>query len=555
MKCIYQLLLCLSVTGALIADGPKKIYPHRWVSADGEFSTDKHLDELVEIARTSAAHGLTGVVLSGMDRISLWPAGYVERLKRFKQVCDQLHLEIIPAGFKTGYGGAILAHDKNLAEGMLVENALFLAGDKRAKFVPDSPLRLANGGFEESDGGGFAGFALHADSGTRAVVDTSIFHSGRVSLRLENDGNNPDSTARLQQEIRVTPNRCYRVSAWVRTEKAGSGPLLSFKTFTADHRDLSPYEPPMPATTEWTRVSTAFNSWYADRIQFNVGVFEGVPGKVWVDDVQIEEVGLLNVLRRDGTPLAVRDDKTGAVYEEGRDFVHIADPNLDFHWTHEMPEIQLIAGGRIRPGTRLRVDYYHGTTIYNDQASACPSERRIWEIWKEQFPLVEKYVAPKKYFLSLDEMRLFNRCAACKRRHLSPAEMIKELTRGLYSAIRDANPSAQVFVWSDMFDPNHNAVPKYFLVDGDPVDTWKFLPKDIGIVCWYYEKRRASLDFFSSHGFKTIAAAYYDADDLKNPQEWLEALDATPGASGIMYTTFAKKFGLLAPFGDLVSKR
>ena len=133
--------------------------------------------------------------------------------------------------------------------------------------------------------------------------------------------------------------------------------------------------------------------------------------------------------------------------------------------------------------------------------------------------------------------------------------MMGDLARGLYALIREANPSAQVFAWSDMWDPNHNAVPKYFLVDGDPVDTWKFLPKDMAIVCWYYEKRRASLDFFSSHGFKTIAAAYYDADDLKNPQDWLEALDVTPGAIGIMYTTFAKKFGLLAPFGDLVSKR
>jgi hypothetical protein len=38
-------------------------------------------------------------------------------------------------------------------------------------------------------------------------------------------------------------------------------------------------------------VTTAFNSWYADRIQLNFGVFEGEQGKVWVDDVEIEEVG------------------------------------------------------------------------------------------------------------------------------------------------------------------------------------------------------------------------------------------------------------------------
>lgn len=38
-----------------------------------------------------------------------------------------------------------------------------------------------------------------------------------------------------------------------------------------------------------------------------------------------------------------------------------------------------------------------------------------------------------------------------------------------------------------------------------------------------------------------------------NPRDWLEALDKTPGAEGIMYTTWRNKYGLLGPFGDLVS--
>jgi hypothetical protein len=228
---------------------------------------------------------------------------------------------------------------------------------------------------------------------------------------------------------------------------------------------------------------------------------------------------------------------------------------MDFKWTHELPAIRLIAGGGIRPRTRLRVDYYQGTTIYNDQVSACPSEPRIWDIWKQQLALLEKHLAPNRYFLSLDEIRAFNRCDACKRRQLSAADVIGDLTRRLYAMVREVNPRAEVLVWSDMYDPNHNAHAKYYLVDGDPVDTWKSLPKDMGIVCWHYDKRRESLDFFSSRGFKTIAAAYYDTDDLKNPEGWLEALDATPGATGIMYTTWSSKYELLGPFGDLVSKR
>ena len=83
----------------------------------------------------------------------------------------------------------------------------------------------------------------------------------------------------------------------------------------------------------------------------------------------------------------------------------------------------------------------------------------------------------------------------------------------------------------------------------------QYLPKDMGIVVWYFEKRRESLDFFSSRGFRTVAGAYYDGDDLENPQGWLEAMDSTPKAAGIMYTTWSSNYKLLAPFGDLVSKR
>ena len=63
------------------------------------------------------------------------------------------------------------------------------------------------------------------------------------------------------------------------------------------------------------------------------------------------------------------------------------------------------------------------------------------------------------------------------------------------------------------------------------------------------------LTFFSGLDFRTFGAAYYDADDLTNPREWLASLRATPGAQGIMYTTWQKKYELLGGFGDLVSEK
>jgi hypothetical protein len=369
-----------------------------------------------------------------------------------------------------------------------------------------------------------------------------------------------DGVAKISQQIRVKPYRCYRVSAWVKTEDVEPARLFSIKAYTPDGRDLALYEAVAPSPTSgWRLVTTAFNSWYADRIDLTFGVFKGVKGKVWVDDVQVEEVGLMNVIRRDGAPLTVRDEKTGIVYKEGRDFAAVSDPNLDFHWSHPMPSIHLLPGSRIHDGARLRVSYYHGTTIYADddpEIPLCPSTAKLREIWKQQFPLIEKYLAPKRYFFDIgDEQRAFNRDESCKHRNKTASALVGDTTQWLVDQAHAVNPKAQVLVWSDMFDPNHNAVSKYFLVDGSLENTWKYMPKNMGIVCWYFDRRKESLNFFSSHGFKTIASIGPDSAALDNPKGWLEVMDKTPGATGIMYTTWSDDFKLVAPFGDLVSKR
>ncbi len=128
-----------------------------------------------------------------------------------------------------------------------------------------------------------------------------------------------------------------------------------------------------------------------------------------------------------------------------------------------MPTIQLLPGGRIHDGTRLRVSYYHGVTIYNDQTPICPSAPKVHEIWKQQFPLLEKYLAPKRYFIATDEVRAFNRDESCLRRKKAAAAILGNNIQWLYDQVHAVNPKAQVLVWSDMFDPNHNSVKQYLL--------------------------------------------------------------------------------------------
>lgn len=285
------------------------------------------------------------------------------------------------------------------------------------------------------------------------------------------------------------------------------------------------------------------------------GVWGGKAGRFWIDDLQIEEVALLNVLRRPGTPVTVRSEDTGESYEEGKDFGQIKDRLLTFRFDHEPPSIKLLPGSRIKDGERLRVSCYHGMGVHQGQVSICMSEPEVYEIWSKQAVLMHKYLAPTKYLLSMDEIRAGGSCQACKQRHLTMAQILGDCITKEVAILRQGNPQAEVFCWSDMLDPNQNAHGNYYLVEGDFTGSWNYVPKDLSIVCWYFEIRKASLEFFSSHGFRTVAGAYYDGDTLENPRGWLDALDTTPNAVGIMYTTWQDKYALLAPFGDLVRDR
>ena len=96
-----------------------------------------------------------------------------------------------------------------------------------------------------------------------------------------------------------------------------------------------------------------------------------VPGRV-------EEVGLLNVLRRPGTPIIVRSDSGSTVYEEGRDYERIADSQLNFRFDHDGPaRIPLPdAPGAwllvLPPGATTDCDCRQATSALSCLVSRCP---------------------------------------------------------------------------------------------------------------------------------------------------------------------------------------
>lgn len=531
-----------------------KQYPCRWVYVSRSLRQENHVQDIERIVQTASKHGLNGMVLAaGLDMLDLQDAAYFARLDKVKQICSDHNVEIIPNIFSVGYGSAVLAHDKNLAAGLLVKDALFVVANGKARLLPDTPVTIENSGLEQYYANHLEDYRLQDRPGEVSFIDTQVFRTGKASLRLENFGKFEHGHARLMQEVEVRSYRCYKLSCWVRTESLEPEGSLRMAVMASDGRELVPWEPRVPSTSPWRQVLMGFNSLNYDRVRVYVGVWGGKSGKFWVDDLKIEEVGLINVLRRPGTPITVKSESTGQVYEEGTDYAEIKDTKLNFRFDHDPPVINVLVNSGIKDGQRLRVSYYHGLALSRGQVPLCMSEPKLYELWRAQAKLIHKYLSPSKYLLSMDEIRAGGACEACKKRNMTMGQILGDCIAKQVGIIRQVNPQAEVLIWSDMLDPNHNAHRNYYLVDGDFAGSWNFIPKDLTIVCWYYQKRGQSLKFFSSLGFKTIAAAYYDDDTLDNPKGWLAAMDKTPNTQGIIYTTWQNKYELLAPFSDLVA--
>ena len=106
-----------------------------------------------------------------------------------------------------------------------------------------------------------------------------------------------------------------------------------------------------------------------------------------------------------------------------------------------------------------------------------------------------------------------------------------------------------VHVWSDMFDPNHNARDGYYLVGSTLEGSWEGLDRDVIVMKWGSgEIARRGLEFFAARGHRQMIAAYYDGDVAKDLAAWTKAAEGVPNVIGVMYTTWRNDYRHLEEF-------
>jgi hypothetical protein len=341
-------------------------------------------------------------------------------------------------------------------------------------------------------------------------------------------------------------------------KNAGGFRLLALGS-NPEGQSLSFFEGGVEPTQDWKHISVVFNTFANEEVNLYAGIWGGSSGTLWIDDLALDEVPLTNIVRREGCPVFVTSLDGKTTYTEGKDFQELVDPKLgqvpfagEFEFDHDPPTFRVPRGSKIKEGQKVRVSWYHPVLVHGNQVTCCLSDPKVYTLLEDQARQVRDLMHPKTVFFSHDEIRVGNWCKSCQARGKTPGAMLAENFRRCYEIEKSLSPDTRVVVWSDMFDPNHNAVDKYYLVNGTWAGSWEGVPKDVIIANWNGGQAAQSLRFFADRGHEQVIAGYYDVSDLSNFTLWDEAARGVPGVVGFMYTTWAARFDLLEEYGKAI---
>jgi hypothetical protein len=533
-----KLALTLTLSGLLCLPAPAL---ERWLYHSTNLLVGKNIDALETLWRRASAAGYTHVLLadSKFSRLEEMASGnypnYFKHIDRVKRIAAETKLEIVPALFSIGYSNDLLAHDPNLIEALPVkELPLVVQGGVARVDDPDAPRLPAD----------FSDPKKWGSRDERVTIEDGALH---VNPGMGN--------ARIFQKLKLTPWREYHVSVRIKTRDFNSTPEIKVLADRGNGESLQWDNLGVKPTQDWTVHHVTFNSQRFTSANLIFGIWDDTRGNLWWSEPKIEEVAFVNLVRRPGTPLTLAT-ADGKPLVEGRDFEPLSDPLLgakpwkgEYDSYHQPPMLMT----KLADGTKLKVSYYHGATVYDHQAMICLSEPKTYELLRDQARRMHAAWGAKGYMMSHDEIRVANWCAACEARQMTPGQLVADNVKRCIDILHEANPGGRIYTWSDMFDPNHNAVNgPYYLVNGPLTGSWEGLSKEVIVLPWYYERRKESLKFFADRGHKQVIAGYYDAEPGK-VRDWLDAAKGVPGSVvGVMYTTWRGDYANIEKFGALV---
>ena len=586
---------------------PDKLELWYWHGSYLTTDVDKRVEAAEALIDRAAAAGYTGIAFYDSSFQQALRDGFDQQYE--KKVVDYATSKGLKTAIPSvglGASGSIVGsrHDSplgenpNWAEGPSVAGAQFTvvaggpSGLQLQQVNSAAPGDFANGTFEAGalannvDAAGPSNFVTFDD---RVTVDTNGCHGGARCGHIACGGSGNE---RLYHRVALTPHRQYHLSLWVKVSgysaRGGSWPHISLLDARYAH-DLLGVPFPTDTAGQWKRFDYLFNSKGNTSLDLLMGIWGGFSaGDIWIDDVAIEEVGLVNVTRRANTPLTMyKAGDRNTVYTEGTHFNPISDPiflgengNLDTF--HAPPTVSILAApGAPKLGDTVAIDYHAVTPFYETlgyaPAFACLSEPGVQDFNRRAAAKVATiFPADAGFFMGYDELRVIGNCDHCKAAG-TPGQVLAANAQAMVDLLvgpGGVRPGARVYTWSDMFDKFHNAHADYYQVEGDLAGSWKGLVPDVIIFNWHPigdvimgtpSDLTASLKFFAGATadqptpHRQIISGYYDpaltGDAGVDGQRGCASAKASfakaagvPGVLGLMYTTWANDYSQLESY-------
>jgi hypothetical protein len=420
-----------------------------------------------------------------------------------------------------------------------------------AEAVSEPAQFLANPGFEGHTGDAPDAWG-HDKPGIITFADTLVTHSGAASIRIQDSGRGDPKYGhgRLYQEVKVTPYRAFQFSVWIKTQDLTDTGAVQFYFEGVDGGQPLIYAnretglgAPLPRTQDWTQYTVLFNSASNTRIVLYFGIWSNhATGKIWFDDADLHEVGLAHTVRRASLPLTVTSADGRQTYAEGHDYV-VGDAKLT-----------LPAGSRILDGASLKVSWYQRADMIGPPFANAGHEK----YFQVEQAIAEKldtlFGHPPGFMMTYDEWRVANWDPVVG--NITAGQYIAHTVRRTINQLKHINARSEISVWSDMFDPNENAVDKYFLCNGPVTGAWEGLTPETIVVTWTGSAK--ALQFFSDRGFHQTIGGYYSS--LANVTDWLDDVDRVEaqganGIDGFLYTTWDENYTDIEKVAAMIKAR
>ena len=537
----------------------------RWIYLHTYLNNASMFQFATNLLNRAGAAGYTGVVLADtmLETTNGGTASYNSTyLQPFLNQASNLGINVVPLVFSFGHSeSSIVSVDKNLAEPQPVIGAGFtVSADKQSLLFSNSLAGMVNTNFDTHSGNSFtvSGWGFQDGAGIRTFADTTNFHGGGCSLRIDPDTTGTNKLARIIYRFNVQPWRQYHVRVWMQMTNFSTTGMLDVQflgnpsgqacNYTGDNGPFTT-NGVYPANQGWTQYDYVCNSATNNSINMAVGLWNNSTGHLWIDDVSVEEVALVNLVRRTGASLRIYDAaNTNLVYSEPADVNTVSDPAISsggpFNAWHTPPSVTLPAGTSLAAGQQVKMDYYAVNPVNVKQVGACLTAPGIAGYMSSNIVGVAgRFPANVGFYLDIDELRHLNTCATCTAMGQTAGGLLAWHLGQCVSAIRSVRPNAPIYLCSDMYDPYHNAISNQYYFAGGPVaGSWTGVTSELIVMNWNHPNNVVntnSLNFFASRGNKQFILGYYDTGNgTMSASNELKAAQGVAGFQGLVYTSW-----------------